>query len=167
MNTGGINHNPNLFVSSILDQKLTLPMEQLGGEIEPILQNEIAGIVEGRCGKDGYVRKNSVKLLSYSCGLVKKERIEFNVSYSCDVFLPCAGMILENCVVTANLESAGIEAKSMLNPNVFVVFVYRDHDIDDEQNWSHKTGDRIKIRVVDYDFEIYDEHMTIIGEIIV
>jgi len=91
--------------------------------------------------------------------------VVFDVTYSCEIFLPCAGMILDSCVITSVLESAGMEAKSNQSPNIFVVFIYQDHNFA-EETIKGNVGDAIAVRVIDYRYEIYDEFITIVGEII-
>ena len=147
-----------LFVTSILSKTVSMPITE-------VLRNKVAELVEAKCIVEGYVKQHSVQILSFSCGLVHANNAMFNVSYSCEVFLPCAGMVLEQCVITEILESAGIELKSNQSPNIFVVYVYQDHNFDDKE-FKGRVGDTAAVHVMDYRFEIYDEHITIMGEIV-
>ena len=160
-----IGENTELFNRSILAKTLSLPMSRVGGNLKEMLRHEVSQLVEGKCIVDGYVKKHSVEILSYSCGLVRGNNVIFEVSYSCEVFLPCAGMILSECVITEILESAGIEVKSKLSPNIFIVYIYQDHNFEDNE-FKGRIGDTVSINVVDYRFEIYDEVITIMGEIV-
>ena len=154
-----------LFVMSILSKTVSMPITEVGKNLKEVLRNKVAELVEAKCIVEGYVKQHSVQILSYSCGLVRANNAMFNVSYSCEVFLPCAGMILEQCVITEILESAGIELKSNQSPNIFVVYVYQDHNFDDKE-FKGRVGDTAAVHVMDYRFEIYDEHITIMGEIV-
>jgi hypothetical protein len=154
-----------LFVTSILSKTVSMPITEVGKNLKEVLRNKVAELVEAKCIVEGYVKQHSVQILSFSCGLVRANNAMFNVSYSCEVFLPCAGMILEQCVITEILESAGIELKSNQSPNIFVVYVYQDHNFDDKE-FKGRVGDTAAVHVMDYRFEIYDEHITIMGEIV-
>ncbi len=154
-----------LFVTSILSKTVSLPITDVGKNLKEVLRNKVAELVEAKCIVEGYVKQHSVQILSYSCGLVRANNAVFNVSYSCEIFLPCAGMVLDQCVVTEILESAGIELKSNQSPNIFVVYVYQDHNFEDKE-FKGRVGDTAAIHVIDYRFEIYDEYITIMGEIV-
>jgi hypothetical protein len=154
-----------LFITSILSKTVSLPITEVGKNLKEVLRNKVAELVEAKCIVEGYVKQHSVQILSYSCGLVRANDAVFNVSYSCEVFLPCAGMVLDQCVVTEILESAGIELKSNQSPNIFVVYVYQDHNFEDKE-FKGRVGDTAAIHVIDYRFEIYDEYITIMGEIV-
>ena len=157
--------NDEIYTQSILWKSIVLSMTQVGGNLKDTLKHKIASMVEGKCIVEGYVKKNSVEILSHSCGVVRGNNIVFDVSYSCDIFLPCADMVLGQCIVTEVLESAGVEVKSNQSPNVFIAYVYQDHNFDD-RNYKVKVGDVVTINIVDYRFEIYDEYITLMGEIV-
>lgn len=157
--------NDEIYTQSILWKSIVLLMDQVGGNLKDTLKHKIASMVEGKCIVEGYVKKNSVEILSHSCGVVRGNNIVFDVSYSCDIFLPCADMVLGQCIVTEVLESAGVEVKSNQSPNVFIAYVYQDHNFDD-LDYKVKVGDVVTINIVDYRFEIYDEYITLMGEIV-
>ncbi len=157
--------NDEIYTQSILWKSIVLLMDQVGGNLKDTLKHKIASMVEGKCIVEGYVKKNSVEILSHSCGVVRGNNIVFDVSYSCDIFLPCADMVLGQCIVTEVLESAGVEVKSNQSPNVFIAYVYQDHNFDD-RDYKVKVGDVVTINIVDYRFEIYDEYITLMGEIV-
>ncbi len=154
-----------LFVTSILSKTVSMSITEVGKNLKEVLRNKVAELVEAKCIVEGYVKQHSVQILSFSCGLVRANNAIFNVSYSCEVFLPCAGMVLDQCVITEILESAGIELKSNQSPNIFVVYVYQDHNFEDNE-FKGRVGDMSSVLVMDYRFEIYDEHITIMGEIV-
>lgn len=165
MNQEVATNNADLFVKSILAKTISLPMTQLGSNLKEVMHSEIANLVEAKCSIEGYIKKHSVQIISHTCGLVRGAKVVFDVTYSCDIFLPCAGMILDNCVITSVLESAGIEAKSNQSPNIFVAFIYQDHNFA-EETMKGNVGDAVAVRVIDYRYEIYDEYISIVGEIV-
>jgi DNA-directed RNA polymerase subunit E'/Rpb7 len=153
------------FVKSILVKKISLPMSQVGSNLKEVIHYEISNLVEGKCSIEGYIKKHSVQIISHTCGLVCGARIVFDITFSCQIFLPCAGMILDNGVISSNLDSAGIEVKSNQSPNFYVAFIYQDFNFG-EDTLKGKVGDAVSVRVIDYRFEIYDEYITIVGEIV-
>lgn len=52
---------------------------------------KIRKMYEGRCCEDGYVKKNSCELVSFSAAKCDREGFIFNVTFSCKICLPVRG----------------------------------------------------------------------------
>ena len=111
----------NIYTSSLLNKKVILSISQIGGDIKEVLQKSIMDMIEGKCIVEGYVKPNSVRVISYSSGVVEKENIVFEVKFECLVCFPVEGMEI-TCIVK-DVTKAGIRAVTEVDPSPFIVFV--------------------------------------------
>lgn len=72
-------------------------MTAIGKNLQQTLETTIAKMVGGKCIVEGYVKPGSIKIITFSSGIVKGENILFDVVFNCEVCYPVAGMNL-NCI---------------------------------------------------------------------
>ena len=149
----------------IITKSIILPINVVAGQnLHQTIEETIAQMVEGKCIVEGYVKRGSVKVITFSSGIVKGSRIIFNVVFSCEVCFPVAGMIM-NCIAK-NITKAGIRAESAdENPSPFVLFVARDHFYADDYFNSIEEDQKFLARVIASRFELNDKYVSIIAEI--
>ena len=122
-------------------------------------------MVGGKCIVEGYVKPGSIKIITYSSGIVKGEQIIFDVVFNCEICYPVSGMLL-NCVAK-NITKAGIRAESSdETPSPFVLFVARDHFYASEYFNSIEENEKFVARVIAQRFELNDKYISIIGELL-
>ena len=111
----------------MLSKKLALKVTEVGRNIKQNLEKKIKFSIEGKCIAEGFIRPKTVEVISYSCGLIKDDHIEFQVIYRCLVCNPIKDMEVE-CLVN-NVTKAGIHAfvKDDENNIPITIFVARDH----------------------------------------
>ena len=71
--------NYGIYMENILTRKVVIPFHNIGKNIEDILNKVIARNLEGRCASEGYVKKGSVNIISYSAGVASSENISFDL----------------------------------------------------------------------------------------
>jgi len=148
-----------------ITKNIMLPMTTIGKNLQQTLETTISKMVGGKCIVEGYVKPNSIKIVTYSSGIVKGENIIFNVVFSCEVCYPVAGMNL-NCIAK-NITMAGIRAESSdEDPSPFILYIARDHYYDDNYFNSIKENDKFIARVIAQRFELNDRYISIIAEIV-
>jgi hypothetical protein len=69
--------NSHVYIRSLLTQKIVLKYDEVNSELFDILETKIKKLNEGKCIKEGYVKNNSVKLLTYSIGELIDNKILF------------------------------------------------------------------------------------------
>ena len=149
-----------------ITKNVILPMNAIGRNLQDLLEKTISKIVGGKCIVEGYVKPASIKVISFSSGIVKGENILFDVVFNCEVCYPVAGMNL-NCIAK-NITKAGIRAESAdESPSPVVVFIARDHHYSVSQFASVQEGDKIMVRVIGQRFELNDKYISIIAELVV
>ncbi len=155
-----------VYVNSMLSKKIVLSISEIGKNIKSNLEKKIKYSIEGRCIAEGFVRPKTVDVVSYSCGLIKDDHIEFQVIYRCLICNPIKDMEMD-CVVN-NVTKAGIHAfvKDDDDNIPVTVFVARDHNISVPYFESVKEKDHIRVRIIGTRYELNDPSITAIAAII-
>jgi len=161
----------NLYTKNTLETKLMLDPTQIGeGITMNCIQNTLINHLEGRCISAGYVQPKSVRVISYSAGLLKNKGVEFNVVFECRTCNPVMGSIFYNCKCV-DVSKAGIKAYLFDgNGNRPVsVLINRELVGTNGSNSSVEAFNRIKVgnlfhmKTIGSHFELNDEYVVIIG----
>lgn len=151
-----------VFTHSLLTRKISIPVAQVGGHVPDILKRILVAELEGKCTKEGFVKADSVGVVSHSCGLLKQENVVFTVMFECDVTLPVQGQVLA-CVVVNNTH-AGLNCKLAGDgPSPFVIFVARDHRHTLKSFAALHEKSEVSVRVVGHRYEVDDRHIEVIA----
>ena len=149
-----------------ITKSIMLPFSAVGKNIHQTIEQTIAAMIEGKCIVEGFVKYASVKILTFSSGIIKADNVLFDVVFNCDVCFPVAGMGL-NCVAK-NITKAGIRAESLEEENSpFVLFIARDHHFSNDYFNSIEENDKILARVIAQRFELNDKYVSIVAELVV
>tara|TARA_Y100000389_G_scaffold46471_1_gene41422 strand:- start:1656 stop:2267 length:612 start_codon:yes stop_codon:yes gene_type:complete len=166
-----------IYMENVLTRKVVVPFKLIGKNIGKILTKLLSNNLEGRCASEGYVKKGSVEIISFSAGVANSSNICFDVSFKCLLCKPVEGMRIR-CTV-CNITKAGIRAiynkehcldksgdgiKSFESP--VTIFVAREHHIKDK-SYSDITreGEDIIIKVIGIRYQLNDETISILGEL--
>ena len=150
---------------SQITKKIALPITAIGRNLQQTIEETIAAMIEGKCIVEGYVKPHSVRVITYSSGLIKGTEVVFDVVFECEVCFPVAGMLF-NCIAK-NITKAGIRAESADEiPSPFVLFVARDHYYASDYFNSVEENEKFTARVIAQRFELNDKYVSIIAEIV-
>ncbi len=148
-----------------ITKSIMLPITAIGKNIQQTLEQTIAKMVGGKCIVEGYVKPGSIKVLTFSSGIIKGENILFEVVFNCEVCYPVSGMNL-NCIAK-NITKAGIRAESAdEQPSPFVLFIARDHFYASDYFNSIEENEKFVARVIAQRFELNDKYVSIIAELV-
>ena len=154
----------SIFMSSMITKRVSLPMSFIGRNIKPILEKMIATQVEGKCIVEGYIKPNSIKIISYSNGIIKGDEVAFEVVFECLVCLPVEGMHIT--AIAKNITKAGIRAEINEEHSPLIIFIAREHIYKSAYFSSIKENDEIKVRVIGQRYELNDTFISIIAELL-
>ena len=158
-------NNKNVYSRSLITKTIVLPIVAISKTLKQTLEECIISTVEGKCIVEGYVKPKSVKIITYSSGCIRGDKVLFEIVYECEICFPVAGMLL-NCIAK-NVTKAGIRAESAEEvPSPFVVFIARDHYFANDYFNSIEENDKFIARVIAQRFELNDKYISIIAEII-
>lgn len=148
-----------------ITKNITLPITAIGKNLLQTLENTITKMVGGKCIVEGYVKPGSIRVITFSSGIVKGENIIFDVVFNCEVCYPVSGMKL-NCIAK-NITKAGIRAESVdEQPSPFVLFVARDHYYASDYFNSIEENEKFVARIIAQRFELNDKYISIIAELV-
>ena len=157
--------NTGIYMLNILTRKVSLRFNAVGSNIQEHIKHKLIMNLEGRCSKEGYIKKNSVRVLSYSAGVIQSNNIVFDVSFECLICNPCEGQKIK--VIVENITKAGIKANYYkLEEKPIIVFITRDHYYNDSNNIfkNVKENDEIYIKVIGSRFQLNDNSISVLAE---
>ena len=154
----------NIYNNILISQKIQLNIKYVGGNLKQTLEKILVAKHTGRCIVEGFVKPGTIKILSYSSGKLNSNNVLFDVVFECKVCSPVEGMLID-CVVK-NITKAGIKAEVDDSPSPLIIFLARDHHQTSSYFNSMEVDRKIKIRVLGQRYELNDEYVSVIGELI-
>ena len=158
--------NLHIYISSLLTQKIVLNYNEVNSELFNTLETKLKQYNEGKCIKDGYVKNNSVKLLTYSGGELFSNKLVFECVYECLITNPVESMML-NCIARS-ITKVGVRAELLTDDNnsPYIIFIARDHHYNNEIFSQIKENDMLQVRVLGQRYELNDKFISVIAELI-
>jgi len=154
-----------VYLKSLLNQKVTLSINEIGNNLKQNLEKKIAAKIEGKCIVQGFIKPNSTRIVNYSSGNVNAAFVDFQVVFECMVCHPVEGMLIE--CKSKTITKAGIHAE-VIDENGVVpvtVFIARDHNYNDVNFNNVKENEPILVRVIGTRFELNDSYICAIGKL--
>jgi DNA-directed RNA polymerase subunit E'/Rpb7 len=155
-----------VYTQSLLTMKVHLSIKEVSKNMKQNLERKITKTTEGKCIAQGFIRPNSVKLMTYSSGNVNSDSIEFQVVFECMICYPMEGMLIE--CQSKTITKAGIHAEVLDTDGTvpIIVFIARDHHYKEKEFSNIKENAKITIRVIGVRFELNDPYISVIGKLI-
>ena len=153
-----------IYMKNVLTRKIIVPFNVLGNNIKENLSQKVQESFEGKCIKEGYIKKKSCNIIQYSAGTLKNKNVEFYVLFECLICRPSEGMKLK--VIVKNITKAGIRAEYKDKDSPVIVFISRDHVYNNKFFSSINIDDTIYVKVIGVRYELNDEFISIIANLI-
>ena len=155
----------SVYSSCQITKNIILPILAIDKNLQQTIENTITSMYGGTCIVEGYVKSGTVKVITFSSGIVKGDKVIFDVVFNCEVCYPVAGMLL-NCIAK-NITKAGIRAESNdESPSPFILFIARDHFYSSDYFNSIKENDKFIAKVIAQRFELNDKYVSVIAELV-
>ena len=118
-----------------------------------------------KCIAEGFVRPNTINIVSYSCGIVQNEQIDFIVVFECMISNPVEGQLIE--CKSKTITKAGIHAHVIDNDVIPIhVFLAKDHHNMNKYFNTIKEDMDILINVIGVRYELNDPFISVIGRLV-
>ena len=158
--------NSHVYIRSLLTQKTVLKYDDVNSELFNILEAKIKKLNEGKCIKEGYVKNNSVKLLTYSSGELFDNKILFECVFECLITNPVESTLIY--CITKSITKVGVRAELIVDDETspYIIFIARDHHYNNESFSQIKENDIIQVRILGQRYELNDKFISIIAELI-
>lgn len=159
-------NNSHIYIKSLLTQKIVLNYEEVNSELFNTLEYKIKQFNEGKCIKEGYVKNNSVNLLTYSSGELFDNKLLFECVFECLLTNPVESMVIDCLAKT--ITKVGVRAELIVDDNIspYVIFIARDHHYNNETFSKIKENDVLQVRIMGQRYELNDKQISIIAELI-
>lgn len=151
-----------LFYKVMLYKKVNIPFQYVSSNLMNILEDELKKD-EGKCNKDGYVKPDSISIVSYSNGECIQNNICITITYTCLICNPVEGMKLR--VRATNKTKAGIRAVLDDTVTPLDIFIARDHNVDHDEYNQLEENSVFAVEVIGQRFEINDKQISIIAKL--
>tara|TARA_B110000444_G_scaffold106923_1_gene101124 strand:- start:197 stop:778 length:582 start_codon:yes stop_codon:yes gene_type:complete len=159
-----IKKSRGIWMKNVLTRRILLPFHSVGSNIRENIQAKIEENLYNKCSKEGYIKNKSIKILSYSSGLVEANNVSFEVMFECDICHPVEGQIIK--CQAKNITRAGIRAVyTRETPSPITIFIARDHHYNNESFLKVKENEDITVRVIGIRYELNDETIAVLGEL--
>lgn len=158
--------NSHVYIRSLLTQKTVLKYDDVNSDLFNILEAKIKKLNEGKCIKEGYVKNNSVKLLTYSSGELFDNKILFECVFECLITNPVESTLIY--CITKSITKVGVRAELIVDDETspYIIFIARDHHYNNESFSQIKENDIIQVRILGQRYELNDKFISIIAELI-
>jgi hypothetical protein len=153
----------HLYISSLIYEKIEVPFNRIGNNMNNYFKKYSERMIEGKCRKEGFIRPQSTNVVSSSTGLLRADMVIYDVIYSVDVCFPYENM--EVMCKIKNITKIGIRGIINEMNNPIVLFISREHNTSKHFE-DYEEGQMIKVKVLGNRFELNDEYISVIGEII-
>lgn len=153
-----------IWMKNTLTRNIVLPFKSIGSNIIEIIQKKLEQKMYNKCCPEGYIKNNSIKILTYSSGEVQANNVVFVVMFDCLICRPVEGQVIK--VKAKNITKAGIRAvydKEDVSP--ITVFIARDHHYNSVEFSKIKEEEDITIKVIGIRYELNDENIAVLGEL--
>ena len=94
----GNTQTAGIYTKNFFTEKIILSFDEVGGNIANIIEQKLKRLYEGKCGSNGYVKPDSIRLLKFSSGDLYANKVRYDVAYECLICNPVEGMNIE-CIV--------------------------------------------------------------------
>jgi len=156
----------NVYYTTIIhDIQEIIPSEiTKSNDIESILLDKIKNKLGNRCSKEGYIKKESIKIIDRSIGKIISSHLNGNIVYNLklevDICKPLEGNVFECKVLGLNKMGIMCKKEPML---IALSKIYHDDCIDLFN--KIKIDDIIKIEVIASRYEFNDNEINVIGKL--
>lgn len=151
----------DVYSSAVIARRVPLEFGEVGTDVQQVLESRVAADVEGRCIVEGFVGPGTVKVQSFSAGVLEAARVVYQVQLACKVCCPAEGMQVD-CVVR-NVTKAGIRAEIAQDPSPMMIFLARDHHHRSKEFAEVVEGDALRVVVIGQRFELNDRYVSVIA----
>ena len=153
-----------IYMKNVLTRKVFLEFGLLGNNIIDNIQKSLKISYEKKCVNEGYIKEDSIRVINYSSGIIRGNNVIFDAVFECMICKPVEGMIIK-CQVK-NITKAGLRAETKDKISPVIVFIARDHHYKNKEFSKLKADDEISVRVIGVRFELNDEYISLIAELI-
>jgi len=153
-----------IYMQNVLTRKIRLPFNSVGSNLAENIQLKLSRELSGSCVQEGFVKPDSIRLVSNSAGVISGKFVNFVVVFECLICRPVEGMKFK--AVVKNITKAGIRCETKEDISPVVVFIARDHHFKSKDFAQLEIDNEITVRVIGIRYELNDKYISVIAELV-
>lgn len=138
-------------------------------DVNNIILEKLKKKVEGKCISDGFIKQESVEIISRSLGMLLNHdfnsNITYEIIYSADVCNPREGQTIEVVIDTideTNTVCYYLDEES----SPIEIYLFKQHYLENQEYAALQQGDRIIVKILDTQIEFGSKKILAIAEFI-
>tara|TARA_B100001758_G_C18317562_1_gene561366 strand:- start:627 stop:1133 length:507 start_codon:yes stop_codon:yes gene_type:complete len=160
----------SIYFQNVSNTKITLPPNTLNmGDILNSVLKHLQEKLEGKCSKDGYIKKNSIKIIKKSLGKFEigqfNGNMSYNVEYSAEYCNPVEGSQIECKVISIN-KIGVLSIVSDPDNQPIKVLIPRHTHLNNDDFSNIVVGNRLLVEVIGKRFELNESFISVVGKLI-
>ena len=156
----------DLFSQTVINRSVSVEPKYITNSLNDIILKKLKDQYEEKCSKDGYIKKNSIRILKRSLGKILASQFNgnvlYNVKFAAEICNP-----LEGAVITAqvsNINKMGVLATvNSYSDSPLNIILARQHHVDNDKFATLTVGTDIEIKILGKRFEYGDTQISIIA----
>jgi DNA-directed RNA polymerase subunit E'/Rpb7 len=155
------------YTNSIIKHVCVIPISALlHNSVKKLVKEILIEEYEGKCKEQGYIKPDSIELITVSYGSISGSDITVESTFSCQVFNTHEGDLIY--VVSESItKAAGIKAVIYgEKPTPAIVLIPKDFHIENDLFNSAEINKKYLIKVINQQFILNDKMMVVIGILI-
>ena len=160
----------SIYFHNVLNTKITLPSSAINkGDINSEVINYLKSTLEGKCSKDGYIKKDTISILKKSLGKFEigqfNGNMTYNVEFSAQFCNPVEGTQIECKVISINKIGILCMVSDSENQPIKVLIPRHTH-LNNEDFSKIVVGNILLIEVIGKRFELNESFISVVGKLI-
>ena len=157
-----------IYHTRILSENIQLMPKTLNTyDLDKVIIDILKKKVEGKCISDGFIKLDSVEIVSRSLGCMENHVFNGSVSYflkyKADICSPTTGQVIE-CYVETNDETNSVCYVGDETTSPVEIYLFRENYVGNAEYASLKQGDRIAVRVLKTQVEFGNDKILVGAE---
>lgn len=156
-----------IFERIILEENINLTSKDTNYNINDIITKKLAKKVEGKCIKEGYIKKDSIEIVNRSLGVLINSNfdstVNYVVKYSADVCMLSNNQIIE-CEIFSIDKSQIICYVGEKSNSPVEIYLFKHHHVGNVDFINLRKEDTIKVKIIGTKYEFKDTQIIAIAE---
>ena len=159
-----------IYVARILSETVQLTPRMLNTfDIDNAIIETLKKKVEGHCISDGYIKPDSIQIISRSLGCMENHNfsgnVMYNLRYKADICCPVKDQHFE-CIVGLHDETNSVCYVGDIDNSPVEIYLFRENYLGNADYASLKPNDKILVKVVNTQIEFGNDKILVGAEYI-
>ena len=160
----------NIYETRQLSTSLSIHPKMFNySDVNEIILRKLKNKVEGKCISDGYIKEESVKIISRSLGMLLNHDFNSNINYeliySAEVCNPKEGQLIEVVVDTVD-ETNTVCYYMDEDSSPIEIYLFKQHYLENQEYAALTQGDTIIVKILETQIEFGSKKILAIAEFI-